>query len=87
VALSPSLEVVVLALAILQAGGTYVPCDERLPWPRVLYMLTLSSAKLVIAGSKHLPCLIIKGKCRFLEKMQMCTCTNVPQRNHPVEKL
>ena len=67
-ALSPSLEVVVLALAILQAGGTYVPCDERLPWPRVLYMLTLSSAKLVIAGSKHLPC--------FLEKMQMCTCTS-----------
>ena len=45
-------KVVVFALAILEAGGTYVPCDERLPWPRVSYMLTMSSAKLLIAGGE-----------------------------------
>ncbi len=49
-------KVVVFALAILEAGGTYVPCDERLPWPRVSYMLTMSSAKLLIAGGEVQTC-------------------------------
>ena len=47
-------EVVVLALAILEAGGVYLPCDDRLPWARVSYMLTVASAQLLVAGEEPL---------------------------------
>ena len=43
-------QVVVSALAILTIGGVYVPCDDRLPWPRVQCMAEDAGVTLILAG-------------------------------------
>jgi amino acid adenylation domain-containing protein/non-ribosomal peptide synthase protein (TIGR01720 family) len=46
--LERSLDLVVSLLAVLKAGGTYVPLDPAYPKDRLHYMLTDSNAKVVI---------------------------------------
>ncbi|CAK8988391.1 unnamed protein product [Durusdinium trenchii] len=46
--------VVITALAILETGGIYVPCDERLPWGRVANMVSLAAVKVLVAGEHQL---------------------------------
>ncbi|CAK8996465.1 Bacitracin synthase 1 (BA1) [Includes: ATP-dependent cysteine adenylase (CysA) (Cysteine activase) [Durusdinium trenchii] len=45
-------KVVITALAILETGGIYVPCDERLPWGRVANMVSLAAVKVLVAGRR-----------------------------------
>lgn len=46
--------VIVCALAVLQAGGAYLPCDESLPFQRVSYMLEVSGTRLLLADDRRL---------------------------------
>ena len=34
--LEPSFEMVIALLAVLKAGGAYLPLDPKLPWPRMI---------------------------------------------------
>ncbi len=45
-------EVMVAALAILKAGGVYLPFDEQYPNERLTYMLNDANAHIVLADSK-----------------------------------
>jgi polyketide synthase PksJ len=48
-----SLDMMVGILAILQAGGAYLPLDPRLPEERVRYILEDSGAKMVLCQEKY----------------------------------
>lgn len=43
-----SLEMIISILAVLKAGGTYIPIDPEYPKDRIEYMLSNSSAKIVL---------------------------------------
>ncbi|MEQ1948741.1 MAG: amino acid adenylation domain-containing protein [Bryobacteraceae bacterium] len=53
VCLEPSLDIAVSALAILKAGGIYVPIDPGNPVQRATYMLSDSGSDILIAGQQH----------------------------------
>ena len=48
VSVLPSIEIVIAILAILKAGGTYLPIDSDLPEGRINYMLKDSNANLLL---------------------------------------
>ncbi|QXH69762.1 non-ribosomal peptide synthetase [Pseudomonas asgharzadehiana] len=50
VLLPRSVEMVVALLAVLKAGGTYVPLDPNYPADRIAYMLENSQARLVLSN-------------------------------------
>jgi len=52
--MEPGLDMVVGLIAILKAGGVYLPIDAHLPLERVLYMLEDSDAKFLLSNSKHI---------------------------------
>ena len=61
--LERSMEMVVAMLAVLKAGGAFLPIDEKLPYNRISYMLSDSETKLLITD-KALPEEIeFEGKC------------------------
>ncbi|MFG2572652.1 non-ribosomal peptide synthase/polyketide synthase [Streptomyces sp. NPDC048481] len=61
VALPRSVDLVVSLLAVLRAGGAYVPVDPDYPADRVAYMLADSRPALLVSDSATLPGL---GECR-----------------------
>ncbi len=42
---------VIAALAVLKAGGAYIPMDPNYPWERIAYMIEDSGVRLVLADS------------------------------------
>ncbi|MEM7132270.1 MAG: amino acid adenylation domain-containing protein [Chloroflexota bacterium] len=54
VAMERSIDMVVSLLAVLKAGGAYVPIDPTYPEERIRYMLTDSTAPILLTQS-HLP--------------------------------
>ncbi|MEU4878810.1 amino acid adenylation domain-containing protein, partial [Streptomyces sp. NPDC021608] len=60
VALPRSVDLVVSLLAVLRAGGAYVPVDPDYPADRVVYMLSDSRPALLVSDSATLPGL---GEC------------------------
>jgi non-ribosomal peptide synthetase component F len=50
VLLEPSVEFILALLAILKAGGSYVPLDNAYPKPRLEFMLEDSGVKLLLTG-------------------------------------
>ena len=65
VMLSRSLEVIVSILAVLKAGGTYIPIDPNFPKERIDYMLDSSNAKLLLTEKK------IENKVNFDNKISI----------------
>ncbi|MPR35961.1 amino acid adenylation domain-containing protein [Salmonirosea aquatica] len=53
VALDRSPEMLISLLAILKAGAAYLPLDPSYPHDRIAYMLTDSSARMVITSQKY----------------------------------
>ncbi|MET3846946.1 non-ribosomal peptide synthetase [Paenibacillus sp. OAE614] len=60
--MEPSIEFIISMLAILKAGGTYLPIDIKLPKDRINYMLKDSDAKFIIARSKNFNGITFQGK-------------------------
>ncbi len=50
-----SVEMVVALLAVLKAGGVYVPLDADFPAGRLRYMLEQTGAALVLTAGEHVP--------------------------------
>jgi len=50
IALPRSVEMIVALLAVLKAGGTYVPLDPQYPAERLAYMLQDSQARVLLVG-------------------------------------
>ncbi|MCP4653919.1 MAG: AMP-binding protein, partial [bacterium] len=48
IALEPAPQLVVALLAVLKAGGVYLPLDPSYPWERLAYMLEDSGAEILI---------------------------------------
>ena len=46
-----SLEMIISILAVLKAGGTYIPIDPEYPQDRIEYMLNNSNAKFLLTFS------------------------------------
>ena len=59
VSLNRSPELIVTLLAILKAGGTYIPLDPEYPSERLEYMLSDSAAKFLLTSQE------ISKKCNF----------------------
>ncbi|SEG68569.1 nonribosomal peptide synthetase DhbF [Actinacidiphila yanglinensis] len=57
VALPPSVDLVVAALAVLKAGGAYLPLDVDHPRQRLRSLLEDAAPHLVLTGRAHLPLL------------------------------
>ncbi|GAB3904436.1 hypothetical protein GCM10028803_33870 [Larkinella knui] len=53
IALDRSPEMVITLLAVLKAGAAYLPLDPEYPQERVTFMLTDSSAKMLITSAKY----------------------------------
>ncbi|PTQ96709.1 amino acid adenylation domain-containing protein [Mucilaginibacter yixingensis] len=51
-AVERSVEMIITLLAIMKAGGTYVPIDPEYPADRIAYMLEDSSAKMLIVSER-----------------------------------
>ena len=54
ICLERSPELVISLLAILKAGGTYVPLEASYPEERLQFMLKDTGTQIVITGRKHL---------------------------------
>ena len=52
-ALDRSIEMVISLLAILKSGGVYIPLDPEYPQERIEFMLTDSSAKILLTSKKY----------------------------------
>ncbi|MCP4154317.1 MAG: AMP-binding protein, partial [bacterium] len=52
-AVPPSVETVIAILAIWKAGGSYLPVELALPMERIKYMLTDSSARILLKGNRE----------------------------------
>jgi non-ribosomal peptide synthetase component F len=57
--LDRSLEMIISILAVLKAGGAYVPISPEYPAERTQYILTDTSAKMVVTQSQHLEVLAV----------------------------
>lgn len=66
VVMDRSIEMLIAALAVMKAGGTYVPIDPSYPESRVRFMLEDSDARVVIGASAHAPILEQVGVPVFL---------------------
>ena len=66
-----SIEMVVGVLAILKAGGAFVPLDPDYPAERLLYMLEHSGAQVVLAHERHRALLAgYRGAIEWLSAVQ-----------------
>ena len=61
-----SLEMIIAILAVLKAGGTYIPIDPEYPQDRIEYMLDNSNAKLLLTFKNLENKLLFKNKI-FIE--------------------
>ena len=50
--ISRSIEVIIAMLAVIKAGGAYIPIDPTFPKDRINYMLSSSSAKILLTQKK-----------------------------------
>ena len=62
VMVSRSLEVIISILAVVKAGGAYIPIDPTFPKERVTYMLNNSNAKLLLTQNKFIDKINFKNK-------------------------
>ncbi|WP_026281361.1 non-ribosomal peptide synthetase [Paenibacillus massiliensis] len=62
-----SLEMIVGVLAIVKAGGLYVPLDPDYPEERILYMLEDSGAMLLLAPQEHNKAIPFQGRTLNLQ--------------------
>lgn len=52
--LEPSIEQIIVILAVIKARCYYIPCDIRLPEERLAFILSDSEAKLIISCKQHI---------------------------------
>jgi amino acid adenylation domain-containing protein len=76
-----SVDTIIALLAVLKAGGAYLPIDTGLPLERVLYMLDNSGAKLLVTNSQALLDIPVTALQNF-EKNQDIRITITPPRPH-----
>ncbi|KAF2148618.1 nonribosomal peptide synthetase 7 [Myriangium duriaei CBS 260.36] len=72
IALDRSIDLIVVLLAVLKTGATYVPIDPRFPVERILYMLSDADPKL---------CITEEGDQKALSSWSG-TCINMREINH-----
>lgn len=70
-----SLEMIISILAVLKAGGTYIPIDPEYPQDRVEYMLNNSNAKLLLTFES------LKDKVIFDNKIFVELSSNIYTKN------
>jgi len=58
-----SLEMIISILAVLKAGGTYIPIDPEYPQDRIEYMLSNSNSKLLLTQKKLENNINFENKC------------------------
>lgn len=71
-----SLDMLVATLAIIKAGGVYLPLDLSYPAERLAFMLQDSKVTLVITTSEY-----IQGQCGLIEAMNVPG--NLPEQSQP----
>ena len=88
--LERSLEAVVAMLAIMKAGGAYLPIDPRMPEKRILTMLRDSNAGILLTGSsivQKLPFTVLQGlENKNVRPFYTPPRKQVKDRDFPVKK-
>ncbi|PZD92997.1 hypothetical protein DNH61_25415 [Paenibacillus sambharensis] len=67
----PSLEMIVGVLAVLKAGGAFLPIDPGYPQERVQYFLTDSGAEILLTQTRFIGTISFAGECLNLEDEQL----------------
>ncbi|MCH6257187.1 amino acid adenylation domain-containing protein [Puniceicoccaceae bacterium K14] len=75
-----SMEMIVGMLAVLKAGGAYLPIDPTYPKERIRYMLEDSECKVVLSQQKLLPKLKFDGTALSLDESDL-------YENSPIDNL
>lgn len=70
-------------LAILKAGGTYVPIDSTYPLDRIRYMLYNSEVKVLLTDSSFLNILTLLEDC---SNLKCITCLDIKSNNIVIAK-
>jgi amino acid adenylation domain-containing protein/non-ribosomal peptide synthase protein (TIGR01720 family) len=65
-----SMEVIISILAVLKAGGAYLPIDSKLPENRISYILKDANVKFLLAEHKLPENIEYKGEIFFFDKVQ-----------------
>ena len=75
-----SIEMIIAILAVLKAGGAYIPIDPTYPQDRVEYMLNSSNAKILLTQNK------LKDKVNFENKI-FIELNNESVYSYPVQNM
>lgn len=75
-------DLLIALLAVLKAGGTYIPLDPTYPTPRLAYMVTDSGLKLVLTHL-DLPQLTPDSPCLYLDRDRHLWGANTTQNLPP----
>ena len=81
-----SLEMIISILAVLKAGGTYIPIDPEYPQDRIEYMLNNSSAKILLTFENIENKVEFENKIfveLFNKKVYSLSKNNLERRNEP----
>lgn len=81
--LGRSENIIINILAILKAGGTYLPIDPDYPKDRIEYTLTDSKAEFLVADEQYEVLAGYKGKLIFSKEADRFPATNLPLINGP----
>ncbi|SHE68963.1 amino acid adenylation domain-containing protein [Seinonella peptonophila] len=63
-----SLEMIISILAVLKAGGAYLPIEPEYPMDRIAFLLRDSQAKLLITNQNDSTLLAFSGECLMLDE-------------------
>lgn len=66
-----SIETIIAILAVLKAGGTYLPIDSECPKERMLFMLEDAQAELVLTNIQELVCTLTSYKVLYLPEIDL----------------
>ncbi len=86
--LGSSIEIPIGILAVLKAGGTYLPIDPNYPAGRIQYMLKDSNSHVLLTSSFHTGRVEFDGETlniedRALYPQECCGVKDLPNINHP----